>query len=221
MQEYEECFGGAIMELGSGGGHDHDGWLAARDKYFKTSDPLAPCDTSLVPDELKSICYIYITPHLFEAAGGSLANPLPADFKKSFEYCDKIPASKKSDRVACFLGIGKELPVLALQRDVRNLSDATEEQLDRMRAWCKLAPNNDGYTTCSGSILDSLFWGGENDFGVSIRYCSRAPDDEKKACFWRMFDQARIYIPPHTKQEQLCAAVPAAYTAECRSMLSL
>ena len=222
MQEYEECVGGAIMELGSGGGHDREAWLAARGKYFKSSNPLAPCSSSIMPSDVKDICYIYITPHLFEAAGGTLANPQPADFKKSFEFCDAIPSSQMAERTACFLGIGKELPVLALERDVRDLNDATDVQLDRMREWCRLAPNDEAYKACSGSILDSLFWGGENNPDVSVRYCSQAAEKtEVDGCFWRMFDQARIYVPTLTAKEHLCTVVPSEQVAKCREMLSL
>ncbi len=64
-QEFPECVGGMIMELVDGGGHDHADWVVANQKYFNANDPLAPCDTSLIPDAAKGYCYLYLTPHLY------------------------------------------------------------------------------------------------------------------------------------------------------------
>ena len=67
-REYTECIGGITMEMVSGI-HDRDLWLPMKQKYMPTEDPLTLCRNDAFPNEVKHMCYIYITPQLFEAAG--------------------------------------------------------------------------------------------------------------------------------------------------------
>lgn len=217
-REYVECVGGAIMELVGGGTHDPEGITAAQKKYLSARDPLAPCDMSVIPDDAKGICYTYITPHLFEAAGADLAHPEEKHFKAAFGYCNRIPKERTEDRTACISGIGKEFPLLALDRDTRTINQASDVQLVRMRSYCGLAPDDAAYEICSNSIVDSLFWGGENDPRVAIHYCSSGEEEKRSACFGYLFQVARTYIAP-AQRSDFCAMVPDEEKDICTSTL--
>ncbi len=221
-REYVECAGGAIMELMGGGGHDRDLWLAARDKYLNANDPLSPCSTNVIPRDAKGMCYTYITPHLFEAAGADLASPQPIHFAEAFLMCDKISKAEQDLRQACFAGIGKEFPVLAFARDIRAIGNATDKELGLMREWCALAPHEEAYESCTGSVVGSLFWGGENDPNISVRFCSAAVGNEKSECFERIFGEAATYLPISSPgRGNLCARVPDEFKSKCADNLSL
>ncbi|OGG56598.1 hypothetical protein A2680_04640 [Candidatus Kaiserbacteria bacterium RIFCSPHIGHO2_01_FULL_55_37] len=222
MNEYVECVGGSIMELMGGGGHDRDFWLKARGKYYDPRDPLAPCSTGVIPAEAKGYCYLYITPHLFEAAGADLAVPGPEHFAKAFTYCDGISKNTPELRQACFGGIGKEFPVLAMERDIRSVPDATDAQLSKMRTWCALAPHPEAYEYCTQSILSSLYWGGENNPKAAIRFCALADSRELPECFRSVFREASQYLKPKSEEgARLCSQVPEESKADCRTALSL
>lgn len=218
-REYIECVGGMVMELMGGGGHDHDAWVASRTQYL-TDDPLAPCSTSVIPAAAKSICYTYLTPHLFERAGADLGAPQKKDIAGSFLLCDRIPASEKQNRYSCFSGIGKELPILAVARDARALNNASDDALTYMRDMCSAAPHDESYKACTQSVIDSLFWGGENNPRVSMRFCELGEDEEENACFNYLFGIAAAYVP-QAKRADFCALMPAAHTAACEKRFSL
>lgn len=219
-REYVECVGGAIMELMGGGAHDHENWLKSRNKYLSATDPLSPCSSSVLPKEVKGICYTYITPHLFEFAGADLAMPQPEHFAKAFQYCDHISKSTTELRIACFAGIGKELPLLAVARDARTIATATNEQLAQMRDWCKTAPHKEAHDDCVHSIADSLFWGGENGPDVSIRFCSIADSEERSNCFAYLFNIASFYVPRDAKvRSDFCSLMPRDVLESCREKM--
>lgn len=213
-REYIECVGGAVMELMGGGGHDRELWLKSRARYLSENDPLSPCSTEDMPYDLKGVCYTYLTPHLFESAGADLAMPGPEHFEKAFQYCDHISASDTASRYACFSGIGKEFPGLTLSRDIRKVNETDDEALNLMHAWCSLAPHAESYEACVGSIVDSLFWGGENDAAVSVRFCTLSPERGAEECFAHLSVIGAQYL-----QEQdfraLCARLPREHVDAC------
>lgn len=219
-REYVECMGGAIMELMGGGGHDRDAWLVSREKYLDAEDPLAPCSTAVIPREAKGICYTYITPRLFEAAGGDLAAPQPRDFAIAFTFCDKISKSAPDLRRDCFSGIGKEFPVLALSRDIRSLDMADDAALRQMREWCALAPHEEAYQDCTRSIVSSLYWGGESDPHTVVRFCDLATGDERGRCFTGIFEEARQYSSLQYPNAGVCTLVPSDTQSSCQTALS-
>ena len=219
-REYVECVGGALMELMGGGGHDKVAWLASREKYLDPKDPLAPCSTHVIPGEAKGMCYMYLTPHLFEASGGNLANPRPRDFATAFTFCDRISKSTSGLREACFSGIGKEFPVLALSRDIRSLDMADDKALGQMREWCALAPHEEAYRDCARSIVSSLYWGGESDPHTVIRFCDLAGGDDRSHCFAGIFEEAKQYSSLQYPEAKLCTLVPVDIQSSCQAALS-
>jgi hypothetical protein len=219
-REYIECVGGSIMELMGGGGHDRDKWVKSRNKYLN-DDPLAPCSSDVMPIAAKEICYTYITPQLFERAGANMALPQPEHIEKAFTYCDRIVKSDEKLRYACFSGIGKELPLLALARDTRAIELASDAELLRMKEWCGLAPHDEAREACRESIQDSLFWGGENDTTVSVRFCALAQGTERTGCFEYLSHIAGNYLPPGARRVTLCESFPDDVREGCRVTLQL
>lgn len=219
-RQAEECVGGSIMELMGGGGHDNDAWLAARERYLSPSNALMPCLSSVIPDNMKPICLLYITPQLFAHETGNLANPSEREFRGAFEACDTIPAASPRLRTACFEGIGKEFPVLALARDIRTISSATDAQLRLMYTWCDIAPSEEAFTDCSLSVVDSLFWGGENDSSVSLRYCAVASEARKGTCYEYILEIASFYLRVGSPEAmRLCSGFPTNLIDSCRERL--
>ncbi len=189
-REYVECIGGTIMEM-IGGVHDRVVWLEKSKKYFKKYNPLYPCNASFMPDEVRPICYLYLTPHLFESVGGNLGNPTSKDFEKAFILCDVLPMG--INREACFGGFGKEFTVLANDRDVRTIEKMNNQQLKTVYEWCTLAKKEDGILSCIDSSVKSLYWGGENEEAVVIQFCNLMVIPEHKQFCFETLDNERLY----------------------------
>jgi hypothetical protein len=209
QQEYVECAGGAIMELMGGGGHDPQRWQAARERYLRSSDPLAPCMDETVPADLKSICLVYLTPHLLERAGAQLARPNPVFFPQAFAYCDSIPRSQQPLRDACFGGFGKEFVPLAGERDIRRIDDFSDQEFKTAVSWCGLSEAEDGRAACVADALASVFWGGENNPETAVRFCSLVQDQPmQEACWERLAHDTLLYISDPARRSALCAMLP-------------
>ncbi len=219
-REYIECVGGAIMETISGGGHDRETWQRVRQKYFKESDPLYPCDASFMPSLVKSNCYTYLTPHLFETAGADMGHPTPQNFEDAFRFCDAVPPSDKENRSSCFGGFGKEFVVLAQNRDIRKIEEMTNEQLVKVANWCLLAHDEQGTLDCDNNAVQSLFWGGENKPDTSLRFCNVLPEGKRREnCFSELTGAVFYYIDDKKYRADLCNRYPEAYKKICQSKL--
>ena len=169
-----------------------------------------------MPADVQPICYTYITPHLFEAGGDSLADPQPRDFEKAFQLCDAIPQNQPENRQACLAGPGKEFDVLAPARDIRSIGDMGDSDLQKIISWCALAHSTEGTEDCDGSAVSSLYWGGENPAGAAIHFCSLMQDSSRQgACFKVLFGEVQTYTPDPSLQSAFCAQVPPAYTKLC------
>ena len=217
-REYIECFGGAIMELTGGGGHDPNLWEISRDKYL--SEPLFPCLSTVVPNELKSICLTYLTPEIWSSAGIELGIPDPSKFEEAFNYCSVISSSEL--RYACYGGFGKEFVAIVILRDIRDIDDITDGQLGIIYDWCKKAAIDEGIAACSLSALDSIFWGGENDPDISFRYCSLINKDNAQigsGCYASLAAQIYIYIPQDSVREKLCSNLPKKVQSLCHNSI--
>jgi hypothetical protein len=213
-QEYTQCVGGMTMELVGGGGHDHDQWVVANEKYLTFDDPLSPCDRSLIPAEAKSFCYTYLTPHLFDAAGADRGNPDPSTFAKAFSYCGAIRDTDLRD--TCYGSFGKEFIPLAAARDIRNVDQMTDEEYSIAISWCMYAPNTNAREQCIGQALASVFWGGENDPQASFRFCSLAGEEVRSACYAHLGQNIASYTWGAVRST-LCEQLPSAYQNDCKS----
>jgi hypothetical protein len=83
-----------------------------------------------------------------------------------------------------------------------------------------MAEKAEAQKACLIEILDSLYWGGENDPEVSVRYCSLLEDEEiESACFAHLFEITTYYRPDKTSREAICDMVPEAQKQNCASLL--
>lgn len=216
QQEAYQCIGGMIMEMHQGV-HDPDVWAQKKDKYLTPGDPLRMCQEDYMPEGAKILCYSYITPFIFDAAGSVANNPRPEIYPKSFSYCDEV--ENNAHRESCYAGLGKEFIVLAQDRDIRRIEDTPDDRLQLAASWCMLASKEEAQVACLIEILDSIFWGGENDPEVSVRYCSLLQDSVTQACFDHMFDIATYYVPQQERREAICALVPRTQSQKCEEIL--
>lgn len=218
-REYVECVGGAVMEM-IGGVHDRVTWEEKSQIYFKKSDPLYPCSADFIDDEVRGICYTYLTPHLFEAVGANLGRPTAYDFNKAFELCSVLPKDDVVSRSTCYGGFGKEFVVLAQNRDIRKIEDMNEEQLRRVFSWCLLADSDNGITSCVLSAVQSLYWGGENDPSAVTRFCTYIEDPlYQNACFNEIIDAMSTYVNDPIYREEYCTKIPSQYRDQCKETL--
>ena len=212
--EYQQCVGGMIMELIDGGGHDHDEWVSANEKYLDVHDQLSPCDRALIPTDAKDFCYTYLTPNLFRAAGADLTNPDPATFPRAFAFCTAI--SESDFRTTCYGSFGKEFIPLAAARDTRDVASMSNEQFSEALIWCDAAPNANARGACIGQEVESVFWGGENDPQASFRLCGllRGAEDQD-ACYRTLATDIARYIDDPVQHAALCNELAAPYLNTC------
>lgn len=224
FQEKSQCISGMIMEIISGGGHDHEIWVKQRPKYLNVKDSLAPCNKSLIPDDSKYLCYNYLTPFLFESVGADIGNPQPEDFKKAFRYCDNLPKGDMANRDACFGGFGKEFVALIQNRDIRKNSatNISDDKFKQVYEWCKLAGNKDGTAACLLHVVSSLYWGGENDVKIPVHFCSLLNDDGyyQGSCYRYLIGAVHFYIKDNQYIKNFCEKLPTEHKDYCLSQTS-
>lgn len=219
-EEYVQCIGGAIMEIISGGGHNHSVWEKQRKIYLSQASPLSPCIKDFMPSEVRPMCFIYLTPYLWEAAGGDIGNPTEETFKKAFTFCDKLAPDDFVDRDACFGGFGKEFIAIVNQRDIRGVEALTDDQLKKMYEWCRLSPQPKGAASCVVFGANSLYWGGENDKSVAIRFCKTIGDNYySNPCFSSLIGAVSQYIRDPQYKKEFCDELPPDRREECASHL--
>ena len=213
-EEAAQCIGGMIMEMFQGI-HDPDTWEKKRDEYLDPTDPLKMCMAEYMPEYAKVLCYSYITPYIFNAAGATDgSNPDPSKYPKSFTYCDSVTDYRQ--RQSCYGGLGKEFVVLSQNRDIRKMEETPDENLRLSVSWCAMAHNKEAETACVLSILDSLYWGGENDPKVSVRHCSLVEDTAiQSSCFDHLFEITKYYQNDMNIRRDICNAVLPTFTTRC------
>lgn len=215
-KEAPECIGGGIMEMISGGDHNKTLWATQAQKLFKEEDPLFPCNAQFIPNDAKPICYIYITPHLFEAAGGSLNSQTEKDFAKAFTFCSKIPTEETVNRASCFGGFGKEFVVLASNHDIRDVGAMTDKQLKTVYDWCLFTSDVPGVGDCIGQALQSLYWGGENSYDAALRLCNLANNTPyEQRCYAELINAVKVYSANQKALKTFCTQVPKSYSETC------
>lgn len=212
-EEEAQCIGGVVMEMHQGV-HDPEIWSKKKDIYLTPADPLRICKSDYMPEIAKVLCYSYITPFIFDAAGAQGGNPTPEIYKKSFAYCDAV--ADERHRQSCYGGLGKEFVVLSQDRDIRTIEDTPNERLSLTISWCDEAEKEESNIACLLSALDSLYWGGENDPEVSVRFCSLVTSTVAESeCFSHLFDITSYYQKDSDILKSICASVPSKFQAQC------
>ncbi len=223
-QESNQCISGAVMEIISGGFHNRELWQKQRPNYLKPDNPLDICANDLMPDLARPLCYLYLTPYLFEVVGTDMAHPGEEDFKKAFKFCDKLPINDFATRDVCFGGFGKEFIALLRDRDIRKsaLENMSDEQLKKIYQWCKLSANKDGTRSCMLYAMNSLYWGGENNRNLSIRYCNLISDkDNQDSCFNNLIGAVDFYIKDNQYKRDFCTEIPQRFVNDCKAKLKI
>lgn len=216
-EEEYQCIGGIIMEMNQGI-HDPDVWEQKKDKYLTKGNPLRMCEEDYMPEGAKVLCYSYITPYIFDDAGAVNGNPTPDIYPKAFAFCDAVENDR--NRESCYAGFGKEFIVLAQDRDIRRMEDTPDDRLQLAASWCMLAEKEEAEDACLIEILDSLYWGGENDPEVSIRYCSLLENDRvQDTCFSHLFQITTYYQKDQEIRKDICESVPETYAPLCEEVI--
>lgn len=217
QSEYVECFGGAVMEIISGGFHDRHIWASKRLEYLDLQNPLGLCYRDFVDNLGREICMTYITPYLWEAVGANLGNLKDTDFEKSFAICNSIESSQKVERDACFGGFGKEFVSLSLGRDIRKIENMSGSQFSQVYNSCRLAKIKEGTASCIISAVNAIYWGGENKKEASIGFCSTIPDTYfKNTCFINLTSAALYFNRGNDKNIiNFCNSLPSNYKNDC------
>jgi len=220
FEEYPECVGGAIMEQISGGDHDKKTWQKQREVNLKASDPLYPCNSDVIPDEsAKKLCFIYITPHLFNTAGETTeGKPTTEAITKAFTFCNQIPKPDVQNRDVCFGGFGKEFVVLARDRDIRNVDNMPAGQLKQVMDWCNLTPDQEGQKSCIKFSVGSLFWGGENKRTAAVNFCNITTTHQAD-CFASLTNNIRRFVPDKKYRQEYCNELPENSKEYCQKTL--
>jgi hypothetical protein len=222
FREGTECIGGSVMEIIEGGGHDHETWAKQRLIYLDPKHPLSLCQSDFIPQSSRFMCYEYLTPYLFEAAGGDFNSPNPAIFPKAFAFCNAVPLADTADRNSCFGGFGKEFDGIVQSKDIRltSINNISDDRLKQVYNWCAMAQNKAGTTVCMNDALNSLYWGGENDPNVSVRYCNQVSDSgDRHACFVNLVGNVSSYTPDTQKRKNICAQFPVEEADMCKKIL--
>jgi hypothetical protein len=220
--ESTQCIGGTVMEIIGGGFHDREIWSAQRPKYLNSKNPVSLCESDFIPANSKFMCYEYITPYLFEAAGGDLGNLNEGVYKKAFRYCDKVPASEKANRDACYGGFGKEFDGIVQARDIRQsaINSMSAENLKQVYNWCKIGGSKEATGACIVHALNSLYWGGENNRDVAIRFCAQIDDKYfESTCYVNLTMAVSYYIQDVSYRTEYCAQLPEEYRGDCSARL--
>lgn len=211
-QEFAECVGGAVMETVAGGGHDPITWQKQRDVYLTKKDPLHICSESMTPSRARDMCYTYITPFLWEAAGGKLGQPDEKSIQKAFLFCDAVDERHKD---ACYSAFGKEFIGLATAHDIREVSTISPKQASIIKTLCALAPSQRAQSDCVANTVGSLFWGGENNPRASILFCNQYDHSSyENSCYSAYIGNVKTYNTTSQKEAN-CNLLPAAYKETC------
>ena len=220
--EATQCISGTVMEIISGGDHDKAVWEKMHQHYLReNSNPLSLCQSPYMPREAAPMCYVYLTPYLFIAAGGNLADPRPY-IEKAFKFCEAIPENERANRDTCFGGFGKEFVVLAQNRDIRRIDQMEERQLKAVYDWCSLTPVKEGTLSCISHSLGSLYWGGENDVSASVKFCLVITDpSQKNHCYSSLIGMVSYYQKDPSLRKSFCELIDKVYEPDCNNRLQI
>ena len=219
-REAVECFGGSIMEIIGGGGHDRENWEERRKEYLNTANPFGLCESEIVPSEFRPMCFNYMTPYVFESFDANMGYPGPEIFDKTFALCESIPSSWTDERRECFAGLGKEFIGIAIGRNYAAGVEPNSSQLGIMYSWCKLADSTEGEQYCVLSTMNSLYWGGERPYETALNYCGLIDNREVgDGCFKSLIQNVSHYIESDDYKTGFCQAIPEDYHSECTQEL--
>ena len=215
-REYIECVGGVTMEM-MAGVHDPGTWEEKKESFMPEGEPLAPCNAEYMPEEVRGICYTYLSPRLFADGGGNLGALTEKDYAHAFALCAQI--EDRNDRLTCQGALGKEFIVLSQNYDVRDIENISNDSLQTVLSWCALAGSSEGEKACVTHAVQSLFWGGENDRNAAVRFCILADGDAQERCIDELIGAVSYYIDDGGYRTSFCSELPNTFQNVCREKL--
>ncbi len=211
-QEIDECLGGVIMEMRDGM-HDPTLWEQNGKKYLDATDPLALCSSAYLPEKYRYMCYIYITPFIFDSIGAADL-PTLEEYEKAIATCDTI--QEPEFRNACFGGFGKEFVSFRYGRDVRQIANATYDDLEYMKDACYFAKVADGIQSCITNTIYSLYRTGQYHYSIAGNFCTHVEEEQKQGCINTFTD---VVLNTETKnanhKNEVCAFLEATFGETC------
>jgi len=214
-QDAVECFGGALMELMSGGGHDRDIWEKQRAHYLDTSEPFGLCEQSYLDERYQEMCYIYLTPFAYESFGTSSSDYSDDVLQAVFRECETVPSASPRLRQACFAGLGKEFIGMSLGLHSANRPTPTQENLQQIQDWCSLALSQDGYSHCTRAVVRSLYAGDLYSYTIPLAFCALVPTEKQSSCYTQVEQEVAFYLNDEKERAEFCAAFPSSQQHLC------
>lgn len=210
--EAVECVGGAIMEM-RGGIHDPHLWERNGKKYLNEKNPTDLCLSDFLDEKYRYICFVYITPFIFDSLG---AHDIPTfeEYGPAIRSCDVL--TKPEYREACFGGFAKEFVGFLFGRDIRKISDITDEQLSEVFSDCSLAGAEDGVAGCVKHTILDLLGRGRYAFEIAGRFCElvdRQYSDYCVSSFIRAIGEQNKLSPEQRKE--FCTYVEEKFQRSC------
>jgi hypothetical protein len=210
--EEEECLGGVVMEM-RGGIHDPDLWEVNGKQYLDPENPLAMCQADYMPPEYREMCYMYITPFIFDHESPADIPP-PSVYDAAMAWCEQ--AETAGERYYCYAGFGKEYVGFALGRDIRYLNDITPIQVNQVYDWCGDAVGEAAIEACAEVALYSVYRSGSIGYDGALTFCAYAPSPAlADRCYYRLFQVAHQFHGSGSYEYDLCTAVPTAREQQC------
>lgn len=219
---YQECVGGAVMEMLGTGSHNKALWEMQRKRYFNEENPTALCSGLWMDDIARPTCYQYLTPYLLIAVGSGLNGAVNEDYQKAFLLCNRIPETEVASRNACYAGFGKEFVAFVPGPSMKNASPSSlaDHQFKKIYERCLLADNIAGVRSCIRGVLNTLYWGGEYPDVAAIQFCSLIVDDTyQEACFSHLIGAVLRYVSNSSERSSFCGRLPLPYQDQCYTML--
>lgn len=211
-QEAVECLGGVIMEM-RGGIHDPIVWQENGTKYLSKDNPLKMCQSDVMPADFKVMCYIYVTPFIFDSVTNS---DLPSfdDYHPATTRCENVTNDKY--RYACYGGFAKEFVNFVFGRDVRQVAKSNDEDLHTMLDACMVIDNDFGRRACVEYSVYALYRSGNNPYQVTARFCAMADDKFKDICYDTLKQKVMTseYFPDSYKQN-FCTYLKEQHHRQC------
>lgn len=198
--ESVECVGGAIMEM-RGGIHDPGLWELNGKKYLDEDHPLDMCLADYMDEKYRYICFVYITPFIFDSIGAADI-PTFEQYGPAIRICNELAEPKY--REACFGGFAKEFVGFLFGRDIRQIEDITDAQLSEVVAACELSEVEDGIAACVKHAVIDLLSSGEKGIEITGRFCTLVDAQFSDYC-------VTSYIEIVQEQYALGAAKAAAF----------
>ena len=99
------------------------------------------------------------------------------------------------------------------------MTDLNSDEISKVNKWCEEAPNDYGALECKLEVVNSLYWGGENDFEAAVKYCSEIDEPDRELCFNHFYNLVSFFYHTPDLNRSICQAVPPKHKSSCEIIL--